>query len=301
MKLAVAGASPVICPGCLMLLLLVDFFKLVLLAGLLMAIWHLSLTRLLMPKIFWLIAVFVQLAFLLLLHGIEFVSFVVLLLYVGAISVLFLFVVMILNPDAKPAATVAPASTLATALPSWLGRYYFASTPSLVALFLSLLVAETFALEFFAYLQGLWAQLWPFLVAHELVVVAPTTVLPQPAVTVFYDYAVCRNLASPELYADFLKTYITPAVTGQITPTLGWGAVPVAGLAPTSDLWFIAESFYTQDFVLFWLVGLILLVAMVGAILLTLQKSRGLKRQKGTTQSKRYHEYERHAEDNIYY
>ena len=39
------------------------------------------------------------LAFWLFLNGLEFLSLVILLLYIGAISVLFLFVVMIINPD----------------------------------------------------------------------------------------------------------------------------------------------------------------------------------------------------------
>ena len=284
----------------LMLILLVDFLKLVLLGGLLVAIWNLSLTRLLMPKIFWLIALFVQLAFLLLLHGIEFVSFVLLLLYVGAISVLFLFVVMILNPDAKPL----PAAAVTSSTPTWLTKYY-TMTPSLVAFFLSLLVAEAFALEFFSYLQGLWAHLWPFLIETQLLSATPAVAgMPKtvPHFTVLYDYGFCHQIVGPEDYVAFLKDYVMPTVTLPVEVSAGWGSVSVSGLAPTSDLWFIAESFYTQDFVLFWLVGLILLVSMVGAILLTLQKSRGIKRQKGTTQSKRYHSYERHAEDdNVYH
>lgn len=243
-----------------MLIFFVEFLKLVLLAGLLLSVWNLSITRLLMPKIFWLIALFVQLSFLLMLHGIEFISFVVLLLYVGAISVLFLFVVMILNPDAKRGLNSNNGSSSSAAnLPTWMTAYY-PLTPSLIALFVSLLVAEAYSLEFYSYTQGFWAELEPFLTKYDLLV---------------KDGA---NAA---------------AVSLEPTVASGFGTVNVSGLAPHSDLWFIAESFYTQDFVLFWLVGLILLVSMVGSILLTLQKSRGIKRQKGTNQSKRYHRFGR--------
>jgi len=62
-------------------------------------IWDVIILDLLMEKIFSLILVFFLLAFWMLLNGLEFLPLVILLLYVGAIAVLFLFVVMILNPD----------------------------------------------------------------------------------------------------------------------------------------------------------------------------------------------------------
>jgi len=52
-----------------------------------------------MEKVFSLILAFLALSFWLFLNGLEFLPLVILLLYVGAIAVLFLFVVMILNPD----------------------------------------------------------------------------------------------------------------------------------------------------------------------------------------------------------
>ena len=52
-----------------------------------------------MQKIFILIIVFNVLAYYLLISGLEFLALIILLLYVGAIAVLFLFVIMILNPD----------------------------------------------------------------------------------------------------------------------------------------------------------------------------------------------------------
>ncbi len=79
------------------------FFLKVLSLGLysLMAIiiWDVVTRRFLMEKVFSLILVFFLLSFVLLLNGLEFLPLVILLLYIGAIAVLFLFVVMILNPD----------------------------------------------------------------------------------------------------------------------------------------------------------------------------------------------------------
>ena len=276
-----------------MLILLVDFMKIFLLTGLIFAVSNLVITRLLMPKIFWLIALFVQLSFLLMLHGIEFISFVVLLLYVGAISVLFLFVVMILNPDAKRnlssnnGAGTTGAESNNNSEPFWVSAYYRLTIGATVVFF-ALLVADAYVLEFTASLSGLWTEFTSFAVEHKL--------------EAFEDmYA-----GSIFQFSEYLETFHNPWYTKEewrraCQTEIAWlqlmeskyfvlsSSVPVPGVVPTSDLWVIAESFYTQDFVLFWLVGLILLISMVGAIVLTLQKSRGIKRQKGTNQSKRYH------------
>jgi len=79
--------------------LLVDTITLFVYVALAILIWEVLTRRFLIEKLFNLILVFVYLAYALLLAGLEFLSFVILLLYVGAIAVLFLFVVMILNPD----------------------------------------------------------------------------------------------------------------------------------------------------------------------------------------------------------
>lgn len=62
-------------------------------------IWNILIRPLLMEKVFSLILAFLALSFWLFLNGLEFLPLVILLLYIGAISVLFLFVVMIINPD----------------------------------------------------------------------------------------------------------------------------------------------------------------------------------------------------------
>jgi NADH:ubiquinone oxidoreductase subunit 6 (subunit J) len=80
-------------------LLLVDIVTALIYIGLVSMIWEVLTRRFLIEKIFSLILVFVFLAFALLLAGLEFLSLVTLLVYVGAISVLFLFVVMMVSPD----------------------------------------------------------------------------------------------------------------------------------------------------------------------------------------------------------
>ena len=80
----------------LIFLKILSFFLLSMIA---IIIWVVIVLDLLMEKIFSLILVFFLLAFWLLLNGLEFLPLIILLLYVGAIAVLFLFVVMILNPD----------------------------------------------------------------------------------------------------------------------------------------------------------------------------------------------------------
>jgi NADH:ubiquinone oxidoreductase subunit 6 (subunit J) len=78
------------------------FFKLtslILYSLIAIIIWDVLNRHLLMEKVFSLILVFCLLAFWLLLNGLEFLPLIILLLYVGAIAVLFLFVVMIVNPD----------------------------------------------------------------------------------------------------------------------------------------------------------------------------------------------------------
>jgi NADH:ubiquinone oxidoreductase subunit 6 (subunit J) len=63
------------------------------------ATWGVFSSRFLIQKIFLLILVFNLIAYSLLVNGLEFLSLIILLLYVGAIAVLILFVLMILNPD----------------------------------------------------------------------------------------------------------------------------------------------------------------------------------------------------------
>jgi NADH:ubiquinone oxidoreductase subunit 6 (subunit J) len=255
-----------------MLSLFIGLLKFILSAGVIFSVWNLIVTRLLMPKIFWLIALFIQVAFLLLLHGVEFISFVLLILYVGAISVLFLFVVMILNPDAKKAALAAGKKKpvvpkVLTGVPSFIVKTTL-TPPSVQTLF-------------------------KYDLPQLLLVVVLLVVSSALVETVVYGEA---YTASPTHHLVMLWPFLgfLGLVSTTLPPHAHNAAVMLNEVSATSDIWVIAETLYTRDFVAFWLVGLILLVAMVGAILLTLQKSRELKRQKGTNQCKRYYDYGGH-------
>ena len=83
----------------MMSLIILKLVSLFLYGFLALNIWCVITRRFLIEKIFSLILVFFLLSFWLLLNGLEFLPLVILLLYVGAISILFLFMVMILNPD----------------------------------------------------------------------------------------------------------------------------------------------------------------------------------------------------------
>jgi NADH:ubiquinone oxidoreductase subunit 6 (subunit J) len=78
------------------------FFKgieFLLLLGVLWTLIALLMEEFLLQKLFNLILLFVFIAFWLLFRGFEFLPFIMLIIYVGSIAVLFLFVVMIINPD----------------------------------------------------------------------------------------------------------------------------------------------------------------------------------------------------------
>lgn len=82
-----------------MLISISDFLSWILLACIFIAFLSVIFQPYLVEKIFNLILVFIFTSFWLLLTGFEFFPLVLLIIYVGAIAVLFLFVVIIVNPD----------------------------------------------------------------------------------------------------------------------------------------------------------------------------------------------------------
>lgn len=81
------------------MLLIYNLLCMGLFSGFIVSVISVLERKTLIEKIFSLISVFVCIAFFLILHGFEFLPLVILLLYVGSIAVLFLFVVIIINPD----------------------------------------------------------------------------------------------------------------------------------------------------------------------------------------------------------
>jgi len=149
-------------------------------------------------SVLWLILAFLSSAGLFVLLGAEFVAMLLVIVYVGAVAVLFLFVVMMLDVDFAE-------------LKAEMARY----VP------LALLIAVVILMQLSIAL-GVW-------------------------------------VVSPE--AEGLRANPTPA------------------LADTHNTAALGMLIYDKYFLLFQLAGLILLVAMIGAIVLTLRHRVGIKRQ----------------------
>ena len=149
-------------------------------------------------SVLWLILAFLSAAGMFVLLGAEFIAMLLIIVYVGAVAVLFLFVVMMLDIDFA-------------ALKGEMARYF--PIASLVGIVLLMQLALLF---------GAWTQA---------------------------DGALgLRQAVTPDL--------------DEVHNTKALGLI-----------------LYDQYFILFQLSGLILLVAMIGAILLTLRKRTGVKRQ----------------------
>ena len=147
-------------------------------------------------SVLWLILAFLSAAGLFILLGAEFVAMLLMIVYVGAVAVLFLFVVMMLDVDFAE-------------LKAEMTKYM----P--LALLIGVIILMQLALAF-----GAWG------------------------------------------YSDGIETRLAAPVDGGIQNTAGLGTL-----------------LYDKYFMLFQLAGLILLVAMIGAIVLTLRHRQDIKRQ----------------------
>ncbi|QQA44200.1 NADH-quinone oxidoreductase subunit J [Pelagovum pacificum] len=147
-------------------------------------------------SVLWLILAFLSSAGLFVLLGAEFVAMLLIIVYVGAVAVLFLFVVMMLDIDFA-------------ALKAEMARYM----P--LALLIGLVILMQLAMAF-----GVWE------------------------------------------FGEGAETRLAAPVEGGIQNTTGLGLL-----------------LYDRYFLLFQLAGLILLVAMIGAIVLTLRHRKDVKRQ----------------------
>jgi NADH-quinone oxidoreductase subunit J len=157
-----------------------------------------TLSRNPVHSVLWLILAFLSTSGLFVLLGAEFVAMLLVIVYVGAVAVLFLFVVMMLDID-------------------------------------------------FAALKGELARYMP------LGLLIGVVLLMQVAIGV--------GVWEADAKAESLRQAVTPAAD-QVENTRALGLI-----------------LYDQYFLLFQLAGLILLVAMIGAILLTLRHRKDVKRQ----------------------
>ena len=150
-------------------------------------------------SVFYLIFAFFNAAGLFVLLGVEYLAMTLVIVYVGAVAVLFLFVVMMLNVD-------------------------------------------------FAKLREGYTRYLPI-----------------------------GLLVAVVLFVQIALLFYASLVSPQIVETV---AQPIPDLVETSNANAIGQVLYTDYILLFQMAGIILLVAMIGAIVLTLRHRPGVKRQK---------------------
>ena len=212
------------------------------------SIWEVLSRRFLIEKIFNLILVFVYLAYALLLVGLEFLSLVILLLYVGAIAVLFLFVIMILNPDYHlllQEEKELQVDLEAPAKPVEEERYNF-------------------------FLQSFLPMMFGALVSYIFI-----------CTTIFFPF-----LRRPPLTPEFLPDGSRAPFVYIISEEKHYA--PWALYKKDMTLVELGDILYTTYGIGVFVIGACLLVAMISSILLCVNRTLKLKRQNIANQSKRY-------------
>jgi len=254
--------------------LLVDTVTALIYLGLVSMIWEVLTRRFLIEKIFSLILVFIFLAFALLLAGLEFLSLVILLVYVGAISVLFLFVVMMVVPDYLTLVQDQKAT-----LSNW-DQFFEASIASK---------------EHEEHLERMEEA------AEEERCKSKLYVIKQHLLGLFWGiFAVLvfnLKVMIPFLRGDFspMKKSLEAASTQDVeTQDMPFEYIDFV-FYPANifykrnmDLTELGTILYTKYGISVFVVGAALLVAMLGSILLSLYNTLDLKRQNIAKQSKRY-------------
>lgn len=255
-------------------LLLLDIVNVLLYIGLVSMIWEVLTRRFLMEKIFSLILVFVFLAFALLLAGLEFLSLVTLLVYVGAISVLFLFVVMMVSPDYRSLV-----QEQKTTLLDW--EQLFTATVAHAQLTEQLekmeeaAEAERCKSKLYVFKQTLLSIVWG----------------------IFCVLVFNIKIMFPFLRGDHIKTKKT--LEGALSQELETQDAPFVYIDyfyNSSNIFYkknmqlteVGTLLYTQYGISVFVIGAALLVAMLGSILLSLYQTLDLKRQTISKQAKRY-------------
>ncbi len=229
-------------------------------------------------SVLFLIFAFFNAAALFILLGAEFLAMLLVIVYVGAVAVLFLFVVMMLDVKPEERRKIPFKSRLQMSLISFfeLGKIFTVFVIfSLSGIFLLYAAQQTWPVL----LQDLWKQ-------YALL-----------GMVLFLSYAFSRKVYSKSLLKatfDFLSTLPLAAFLGMILLVemvflaFGWrhlefsetyiqAPIPPEDLIPNTQA--LGKILYTEYIYLFQGAGLILLVAMIGAIVLTHRKREGVKRQ----------------------
>ena len=221
-------------------------------------------------SVLFLILVFVNASGLLLLLGLDFFAMLFLVVYIGAIAVLFLFVVMMLNIKI----TELTENTLRYLPIGGLIGFIFIIEVLLVV-DQDLIPNLQFNPEIgFSLLQsvGVWVEFY----FNSLISLITFKISPSD---IAEHSAQLSNLIGElnSLQASYYQeTYNQPQ-------WVDWGKL-VGTLSPIEA---VGQLIYTYYFYYFILASLILLVAMIGAIMLTLHKTRSVRRQDPSSQNAR--------------
>ena len=239
-------------------------------------------------SVFFLILAFFNAAGLFVLTGAEFLAMILILVYVGAVAVLFLFVIMMLGGDVG--------RLRQTPLPNW--SLFFKSTFR-VGVFLSItlgfivgalhLGSWWYEIPLSQTLESLWVVPLTGFDAYVLAACIAGTVLGRAALHTILKSGV------RESFGNFFHSFpLNLVVMGLIfcefiALAFLWGAsvtapeytsAPIPPIEKVSNTQALGQLIYTDYFYAFQMGGMILLLAMVGAIVLTLrQRSEGIRRQ----------------------
>jgi NADH-quinone oxidoreductase subunit J len=196
-------------------------------------------------SILYLILVFFCSSCLLLLYGLEFLALIFMIVYVGAIAVLFLFVIMMLNIRVLE-----------------LSDDFLKYLPLLAIVSLSFFFTISRNYSHF----GFWD--------HEFLNCEVSEVA-QPFYYLFNSF---KKLPEYECFFYFRdleeQAFLQAKTSGQLTER-DW----VKSFFELKELTLLSQLLYVNYVSLFWLAGLILLVAMLGAIVLTIHSNFAIKKQ----------------------
>ena len=225
--------------------MIVDFFFYLFAAVLLLSAILVVGSRNPVHSVLFLILAFFNAAALFLIAGAEFLAMILVIVYVGAVAVLFLFVVMMLDVDFS-------------ALKEGFTRY----------LPLGGLVAGVLVIEMVVVYVGAVAVLFLFVV---MMLDVDFTALRQG----FARYLPIGGVVAGVLTVEMVIVAVSVANKGAAAGSTG--PAPIAGGVTNAEA--IGRVLYTDYVYFFQAAGMILLVAMIGAIVLTLKHRPNIRRQ----------------------
>ena len=250
-------------------------------------------------SVLWLIFAFFNAAGLFVLMGAEFLAMLLVIVYVGAVAVLFLFIVMMMNVTPQDQPSIFSKTRFIKALGT-LGSFISYSVIFLSISFVMLSiapVADVVQSGTSFQLDGLFTllQTSPWSVFSAQATLVPTLI------TALVTFLVARYITIMlthkkflDIIAGFVDSLAFMLLLGAgfmgvfVSLALGWVASPlredlIASPTPPTDLvtntHALGEIIYTDYIFAFQACSMILLVAMIGAIVLTHRKREGVKKQ----------------------